>query len=94
MAEVAAHCSADSAWFVVDGRVYDATSYLRTHPGGVESIMLVAGTDATAEFNAAHSAKAKTQLAAFYIGELVSPAGELQMANGRAASSFDDCLPC
>ena len=95
--------------------------------------MLVAGTDATAEFNAAHSAKvcayvrsrwaaaaapadqwlhawslrcgprpgtkalccvqAKKQLAAFYIGELVSPAGEVQMASGRA-SSFDDGLPC
>lgn len=39
--------------------------------GGADSILLVAGTDATDEFNAIHSAKAKKMLADYYIGGLL-----------------------
>ncbi|KAK9825864.1 hypothetical protein WJX81_005959 [Elliptochloris bilobata] len=62
MAEVEKHDSADSAWFVHSNKVYDATPFLKDHPGGGDSILLVAGTDATEEFNAIHSDKAKAQL--------------------------------
>ena len=51
-------------------QVYDATPFLRDHPGGGDSILIVAGTDATEEFNAIHSDKAKTQLLEYCIGEL------------------------
>lgn len=34
MEEVEAHDSKESAWFVCDGRVYDATPFLKEHPGG------------------------------------------------------------
>lgn len=34
MEEVEKHDSKESAWFVVDGRVYDATPFLKEHPGG------------------------------------------------------------
>lgn len=43
MAEVAVHNTEDSAWFVYENRVYDATPFLEEHPGGAESILLVAG---------------------------------------------------
>lgn len=33
MEEVEKHDSKESAWFVVDGRVYDATPFLKEHPG-------------------------------------------------------------
>jgi nitrate reductase (NAD(P)H) len=102
MAEVEQHTTKDSCWFVVDGKVYDATPFLKEHPGelapagqwtrhvdvwwasgctvagsvscrstsdgsnppcapvgGADSILLVAGTDATDEFNAIHSAKVR-----------------------------------
>ena len=51
-------------------QVYDATPFLRDHPGGGDSILIVAGTDATEEFNAIHSDKAKAQLLEYCIGEL------------------------
>ena len=41
--EVAQHNSEESAWFVHEGKVYDATLYLSTHPGGADSILIVAG---------------------------------------------------
>ena len=53
-------------------QVYDATSFLKEHPGGGDSILLVAGTDATEEFDAIHSEKAKKQLLSFAIGRLAT----------------------
>jgi nitrate reductase (NAD(P)H) len=49
--------------FVVNGEVYDASSYLGEHPGGPDSIFLVAGEDATEDFMAIHSSDAKKKLA-------------------------------
>ena len=43
MAEVEKHASRESAWFVHSGHVYDATRFLADHPGGAESILIVAG---------------------------------------------------
>jgi len=72
MEEVARHKTEESAWFVHEGKVYDATSFLEGHPGGAESILISAGVDATEEFNAIHSSKAREMLAEYYIGELAS----------------------
>lgn len=41
---------AEHPWFVVDGQVYDGTAYLQGHPGGAQSILSAASTDATDEF--------------------------------------------
>lgn len=68
--EVEKHSSEGSAWIIVEGRVYDTTSYLKDHPGGAASILLNAGGDATEEFLAIHSEKARKMLDDFYIGEL------------------------
>ncbi|CAL5220115.1 g2068 [Coccomyxa viridis] len=72
MEDVEKHDTRDSAWFVHKGQVYDATSFLKEHPGGGDSILLVAGTDATEEFDAIHSEKAKKQLLSFAIGRLAT----------------------
>lgn len=37
MAEVEKHTSKESAWFVSDGKVYDATPFLKEHPGELHS---------------------------------------------------------
>lgn len=71
MAEVEQHNTEKSAWFVHEGRVYDATPFLEDHPGGAESILISTGMDATLEFNSIHSSKAKKMLADYYIGDLI-----------------------
>ncbi len=69
--EVALHNSEKDAWFIHNGSVYDATPFLDQHPGGADSILIVAGMDATEDFDAIHSAKAKAMLKDYYIGRLV-----------------------
>jgi nitrate reductase (NAD(P)H) len=49
-------------WFVVNGEVYDGTPFLQDHPGGGDSILLVAGEDASEDFFAIHSAEGKQKL--------------------------------
>ena len=50
--------------------MYDGTPFLKNHPGGSDSILIVAGQDASDEFDAIHSSKAKAMLEEYYIGEL------------------------
>jgi len=52
-------------------QVYDATQYLNDHPGGAQSITLVAGEDASEDFMAIHSSDAKKKLVEYHIGTLI-----------------------
>ena len=70
MEEVRKHSTAESAWIVVDFKVYDCTQFLKAHPGGADSILLSAGTDCTEEFEAIHSKKAWKMLEDYYIGQV------------------------
>ena len=70
MAEVQKHNTEEDCWIIVKDRVYDATEYLELHPGGVDSITINAGDDATEDFVAIHSAKATKMLEKYYIGDL------------------------
>ncbi|KAL8125227.1 hypothetical protein AgCh_012779 [Apium graveolens] len=72
MSEVRKHRSAESAWIIVHGQVYDCTRFLKDHPGGADSILINAGTDCTEEFEAIHSNKAKKMLEDYRIGELLT----------------------
>lgn len=64
------HSNETTPWFVVNGQVYDGTSFMADHPGGSESITLVAGEDASEDFLAIHSVDGKKQLAEFHVGQL------------------------
>jgi len=80
-AEVALHNTKEGAWIVVKGNVYDCTGYLKEHPGGASSIMLMAGQeDCTEDFQAVHSQRAWDLLEKHYIGSLHagSPSGAPQ----------------
>jgi len=70
MEEVEKHADAGSAWIVVEGQVYDCTPYLKDHPGGASSILLVAGQEATDDFKAVHSKKAWDMLREYHLGPL------------------------
>jgi nitrate reductase (NAD(P)H) len=68
--EVRKHDGSDNPWFVVGGEVYDGTSFLSEHPGGGQSIISAAGTDATEEFIAIHSEVARAMMPKYHIGTL------------------------
>lgn len=50
ISELREHENAEQPWFVVNGEVYDGSTFLKEHPGGPQSIVSVAGLDATDEF--------------------------------------------
>ncbi|KAG6598642.1 Cytochrome b5 isoform A, partial [Cucurbita argyrosperma subsp. sororia] len=69
--EVSQHSSNDDCWIIIDGKVYDLTSYLDEHPGGDDVIVAATGRDATDDFeDAGHSKDARELMEKFYIGEL------------------------
>ncbi|SPO06985.1 probable nitrate reductase [Cephalotrichum gorgonifer] len=68
--EFRAESSDERPLFVILGEVYDGTGYLKDHPGGAQSIVAVAGTDATEDFMAIHSENAKAMMRDYHIGRL------------------------
>lgn len=82
--EIAEHATEEDCWTIVDGLVYDITSYIPRHPGG-DTILLACGADGTSLFQdrttndgetvgsgTSHSSGAANALSELQIGELGS----------------------
>lgn len=52
--ELAKHNTEKDCWVALKGNVYNVTTYLNFHPGGVDELMRGAGLDATELFNEVH----------------------------------------
>jgi hypothetical protein len=75
-AEVSQHASTTSCWLLIEGRVYDVTTYLRSHPGGSRTITPWCGKEATKAFatedgRGEHSPSAYQLLDDYFLGDLV-----------------------
>lgn len=72
LANVAEHKDATSCWSVVNGVVYDLTSWIANHPGGKKAILSICGKDGTQAFSGKHGGQERpeTTLASFKIGTL------------------------
>jgi len=72
MADVAQHNDINSCWFVVNGKVYDGTSWIPMHPGGEQAILSLCGRDGTSAFDNQHSGQRRPEqeLASLQIGTL------------------------
>ena len=55
MEEVRQHNKHGDAWIVVEGNVYDVSTFMQFHPGGVQWLVKAAGTDATDSFKLYHA---------------------------------------
>ncbi|XP_064391461.1 uncharacterized protein LOC135339316 [Halichondria panicea] len=60
-----------NAHVAVRGKVYDVSSFVARHPGGMEQIMMGAGRDITQVFESYHPFSIYNMLNKFYVGELV-----------------------
>ena len=69
-AEVALHASQSDCWTIVDGKVYDVTSFISRHPGGADAIAKACGVDATKDFKSVkkHGNSAVELLPTFLLG--------------------------
>uniref|UniRef100_A0A2P2JH02 Cytochrome b5 isoform Cb5-D n=1 Tax=Rhizophora mucronata TaxID=61149 RepID=A0A2P2JH02_RHIMU len=71
MQEASQHNTKDDCWVVIDGKVYDVSSYMDEHPGGDDVLLAATGKDATDEFeDAGHSKTARELMDSFFVGEL------------------------
>lgn len=48
--QIATHSTKNDCWLIIDGSVYDVSSYLNEHPGGVAQVTPFCGKDATQAF--------------------------------------------
>jgi cytochrome b involved in lipid metabolism len=71
--EVLKHATGQDCWSVINGQVYDLTSYVNEHPGGAALINAICGQDGSAAFSGQHAGASKPAnvLAAFALGPLV-----------------------
>ena len=97
LAEIAKHNTADDAWMVYDGRVYDVTNFVEAHPGGAASILMnLEGEETKEEFDAIHSKKALAMLDAYLVGHVDAVAGPAAAPAGppaaEAAATADQAL--
>ncbi len=67
--EVSHHITPDSLWLVAHGKVYDATLWVETHPGGAAALLRRGGLDATRDFDF-HTKRARGLWEATFIGKL------------------------
>jgi cytochrome b involved in lipid metabolism len=82
MEEISKHNNQNNCWLLIDGKVYDITSYFGSHPGGNSTMSPTCGVDATAAYatrdpnakkssgNVKHSADARNMLNDYYLGNL------------------------
>eukprot|EP00884_Botryococcus_braunii_P009532 jgi/Botrbrau1/18580/Bobra.0367s0023.1 len=69
--EVARHKLVDDCWIILDGKVYDVSSYVEEHPGGA-AILRNAGADSTRGFHGPqHPDRVFDIIDDFCIGRLV-----------------------
>jgi hypothetical protein len=73
-AAVATHASATDCWTIVDGQVYDLTSWVNRHPGGEAPIESLCGQDGSAAFREQHGSQGEPneRLASFLLGPVAA----------------------
>ena len=71
-AQVETRNSKSACWSIIDGKVYDLTRWIDSHPGGPSYIQFICGKDGTNSFKAQHSGRANptARLADFLLGPL------------------------
>lgn len=75
-AQVAENNRAASCWTIIDGGVYNLTSWGREHPGGSGAIYALCGTDGSSSFSSKHGGQSRplSELRKYYLGPLVTTA--------------------
>jgi cytochrome b involved in lipid metabolism len=88
VAEVLTHNSATDCWSVVNGKVYDLTSYVSTHAGGEAVIKAICGKDGTKSFSGQHAgeAKPKTDLSSLLVGALATSSSSGGASSGSGTT--------
>ena len=74
LARVKENNTASSCWSIINGNVYNLTSWISSHPGGKSAITSLCGIDGTSAFNSQHrnESRPESRLATYLLGKLTS----------------------
>ena len=74
IAQIAEHTTVGDLWVVFNGKVYDVSKYMTSHPGGYEILMEHAGgKDATEAYtDADHTKRAREMVTKYYVGDFAN----------------------
>ena len=72
MEQVKANNTATKCWSAIDGKVYDLTNWISSHPGGAGAITSLCGTDGTSAYINQHKGQSRpgSTLTAYLLGPL------------------------
>jgi len=84
--QVSQHNSSSSCWMIVNGKVYDVTSYIASHPGG-SSMVNYCGQDATSVFASIHNQAGYNALASYLIGDVMLPLTQPVITSGTSTQT-------
>lgn len=90
VAEVQKHNTAKDCWTVVNGNVYNLTSYISSHAGGAAVLTAICGKDGTKAFTGQHAGaqKPNADLSSLLVGPLsASSTGSGAPSNAPSAGS-------
>lgn len=76
-AQVAEHSSRGDCWLIIENGIYDVTTYLNQHPGGISQVLPYCGKDATEAYatqggRGSHSSNADDIKKQFSVGTLTN----------------------
>jgi cytochrome b involved in lipid metabolism len=74
LARVKENNTASSCWSIINGNVYNLTTWISSHPGGKSAITSLCGIDGTSSFNSQHrnESRPESRLASYLLGKLTS----------------------
>lgn len=89
--ELAKHCTKQDAWMAIRGKVYNVTSYMSFHPGGVDQLMQGVGKDATQLFDSVHRwVNVDNMLQACLVGKLIGTTPNIKPIKQQTLSTSLD----
>lgn len=91
VAEVQKHNTVKDCWTVVNGNVYNLTSYISSHPGGSAVLAAICGKDGTAAFTGQHAGAPRPNAALSSL--LVGPLSASSTGSGSTGSSAPTKAP-
>jgi len=72
MTELAKHNTKEDCWMLIDGNIYDVTSFISAHPGG-DTMLQGCGIDATSLYTGnGHSQTATAMLENYLLGPITN----------------------
>ena len=100
VAGIAGHNTTSDCWIIISSKIYNVTSYLVQHPGGVDAIAPYCGKEATQAFQSKggrggdHSSSAYRLLEQFSIGDSASSSANSSNVNQTADSQSQNTSSC